>query len=73
MVGGDVQHPRTKIITNDALLFIFSPDFKVIEIFIFQGMRNNAPQLYRMLCDGFLDNTIVSVRDASKRLREEGE
>ena len=68
---GDVQHPRTKIITNDALLFIFSPDFTVIEIFIFQGMRNNATQLYRMLCDGFLDKTIATVRDTSERLREE--
>lgn len=40
--------------TNDAILFVFSNDYKEMELFIARGLRNNQKQLYSLLYDSEL-------------------
>lgn len=63
---GDIQNPKTKIITNDALLIVFSSDLTQMELFIARDHRNDARQLYQMLCDGILDTEIEALRKLAK-------
>ena len=58
---GDVRNPKTGIISDDALLFIISPDEKEIVILIIKGQRNLAKQLYQMLYDGFLEEEVKDI------------
>lgn len=44
--------------TPDALLMIFNADYKVIEIYIARGQRNNRLALYNLLSDGELNEEI---------------
>jgi hypothetical protein len=53
---GDVYHAQ------DAILYIFSKDWQVIELFIIRGQRNNRQGLYHLLCDGELDQEIDLLR-----------
>jgi hypothetical protein len=55
---GDTAH------TNDALLFVFSSDYKQIELFVARGMRNHSQQLFKLLKNGQL-------RDDMSRLRQQ--
>jgi hypothetical protein len=48
--------------TSDALLIIFSEDYKIIELFIARGQRNNRRNLYILLVDGELDREIEILR-----------
>lgn len=48
--------------TNDALLFLFSPDYKQIEVFVARGYKNNAKSLCSLFLDGELDAEIDVLR-----------
>jgi len=48
--------------TGDALLMIFSDNYRIIELFIARGQRNNRRNLYILLVDGELDNEIAFLR-----------
>ena len=53
--------------TQDAALFIFSADWKTIEIFISRGQKNNRRGLYTLLCDQQLDHEIETLRNHAKK------
>lgn len=46
---GDVAH------TDDALLFVFSDDYKQVEVFVARGLKNHQKGLFALLVDGELD------------------
>jgi len=48
--------------TNDALLFLFNPDFTQIDVFVARGQRNNKRQLYELLADGELNSEIEQLK-----------
>lgn len=52
--------------STDAILFIFSNDWKVIEIFIARGQRNNRRNLYHLVCDTEIDHEIEAMRNQAK-------
>lgn len=57
---GDTAH------TNDALLFVFSEDYKQIEIFVARGMKNHQKGLFALLEDGELDEEMAQLRQQAK-------
>lgn len=62
---GDVMHPKTRILTKDAIIIILSPDFTEIEIFVAPGLRNESRILYQQVIDGLLDDEIEWLRGQS--------
>ena len=52
--------------TNDALLFVFSEDYKQIEVFIARGMKNNVKGLFALFADGELAREMESLRQQAK-------
>lgn len=54
------------VTTNDALLFLFSEDYKQIEIFVARGLKNHQKQLFFLFVDGELDNEIEQLRQQAK-------
>jgi len=57
---GDINH------SSDAILIVFSNDWKCIELFIGRGQKNNRRNLYILLCDGELDHEIETLRNRAK-------
>lgn len=49
--------------TNDALLFLFSADYKKMEVFVVRGGKNNQKMLHTMFVDGELDEDIEHLRE----------
>jgi|WetSurMetagenome_2_1015567.scaffolds.fasta_scaffold08895_8 hypothetical protein len=54
--------------TDDALLFLFSDDYKQLEIFVARGLKNNVKGLYTLFIDGELDEEIDLLRKAAKQI-----
>lgn len=52
--------------TDDALLFLFSADYKKMEIFVVRGRKNNQKMLHTMFVDGELDEDIERLREQAK-------
>lgn len=52
--------------TNDALLFLFSDDYKQIEVFVARGLKQNQLALYVLFADGELDDEIAQLRKQAK-------
>lgn len=52
--------------TDDALLFLFSEDYKKMEIFVIRGRKNNQKMLFTMFVDGELDEDIGHLRGQAK-------
>ncbi len=48
--------------TNDALLFVFDPDYTEINVFVARGQANNKQQLYFLLSDGELNADIEHLK-----------
>lgn len=48
--------------TDDALLFLFSTDYKKMEVFVVRGGKNNQKMLYTMFADGELDEEVEYLR-----------
>lgn len=51
--------------TNDALLFIFSEDYRSVEVFVARDLKNNEKGLYFLFTDGELDEEIARLRQQS--------
>jgi hypothetical protein len=49
--------------TGDALLMIFSDNYRIIELFISRGQRNNRRNLYILLADHELDHELDILRN----------
>lgn len=52
--------------TNDALLFLFTEDYKQIEVFVSRGMKNHVKGLFALFADGELDDEITTLRQRAK-------
>lgn len=61
---GDVAH------TNDALLFLFSEDYKEIEIFVARGLKNHQKGLFSLFADGELADDVEQLRQQAKPINE---
>lgn len=57
---GDVAH------TNDALLFLFSEDYREIEIFVARGLKNHQKGLFSLFADGELADEVEQLRQQAK-------
>lgn len=52
--------------TNDALLFLFSKDYREIEIFVARGLKNHVKGLYNLFSDGELTDEMEQLRQQAK-------
>lgn len=52
--------------TEDAMLFLFSEDYKRLEIFIARGHKRNRVNLFNLFADGELDAECAALREAAK-------
>ena len=52
--------------TNDALLFLFADDYKVIEVFVARGLKNNTKGLFALFVNGELADEIQTLRQQAK-------
>ena len=57
---GDVAH------TTDALLFLFSEDYREIEIFVARGLKNHQKGLFSLFADGELADEVEQLRQLAK-------
>ena len=48
------------------MLFLFSEDYKQLEIFIARGHKRNRVNLYNLFADGELDDEVEAMRKAAK-------
>ena len=52
--------------TGDALLFLFSDDYRQIEIFVARGLKNHAKGLFALFADGELADEMEYLRQQAK-------
>lgn len=52
--------------TGDALLFLFSEDYRQIEIFVARGLKNHAKGLFTLFADGELADEMECLRQQAK-------
>lgn len=52
--------------TGDALLFLFSEDYRQIEIFVARGLKNHAKGLFALFADGELADEVEQLRRQAK-------
>lgn len=52
--------------TNDGLLFLFSEDYKQLEIFVARGYKNNIQNLCNLFLDKELDDEITALKSRVK-------
>lgn len=52
--------------TNDALLFLFSEDYRQIEIFVARGLKNHSKGLFALFADGELSDEISALRQQAE-------
>ena len=52
--------------TNDVLLFLFSEDYRQIEIFVARGLKNHSKGLFALYADGELSEEIEQLRAQAK-------
>lgn len=52
--------------TGDALLFLFSEDYRQIEIFVARGLKNHAKGLFILFADGELADEMECLRQQAK-------
>lgn len=52
--------------TNDCLLFLFSEDYKQVEVFVARGYKNHSKSLFTLFADGELKADIESLRRQAK-------
>jgi hypothetical protein len=48
--------------TNDGLLFLFTEDYKQVEVFVARGYKNNIKNLCNLFLDGELDDEMNALR-----------
>lgn len=54
--------------THDALLFVFSNDYSIMEIFIARGYKNNRKRLFDILYDNELCDELHQLRERAVNL-----
>ncbi len=52
--------------TTDALLFLFSEDYKQLEVFVARGYKNNQQQVFHQFLEGDFDAEINILRERAK-------
>lgn len=52
--------------TGDALLFLFSEDYRQIEIFVARGLKNHVKGLFALFVDGELADEMECLRQQAK-------
>ena len=52
--------------TEDAMLFLFTEDYKQLEIFIARGHKRNRVNLFNLFADGELDAEVEALRSEAK-------
>lgn len=52
--------------SSDALLVIFTQDYRQIELFIGRGQKHNRRNLFHLLCDNELEGEIETLRNQAK-------
>lgn len=66
----DLDHPLMgygdMVNTNDALLFLFSEDYKQIDVFVARGYKNNQKALFDVFVDGELADEMEQLRQQTK-------
>lgn len=66
----DLDHPLMgygdMVNTNDALLFLFSEDYKQIEVFVARGLKNHPIGLFNVFVDGEFADEIEQLRQQAK-------
>lgn len=55
--------------TEDAILFLFSDDYKEMELFIARGYKNNVQGLFGLFQEGELDEEIKNIRARAKQVK----
>ena len=55
--------------TNDAILFLFSEDYKEVEVFIARGYKNDVRALFNLFCDGELDRELEAIRTRANLIK----
>lgn len=63
---GDIQNPKTKEKTNDAVLILVSPSFNEIELFVCPNMKSQSGALYEAFKKGYFDKQIQWFRNNSE-------
>lgn len=48
--------------TNDALLFLFTEDYRVVEVFVARGLKNSKNHLFTRFVEGELSQEIEALR-----------
>lgn len=49
--------------TSDALLFVFSPDYRTVEIYVARGLKNHKRTLFELFVDGELTEDMQRVKE----------
>ena len=52
--------------TNDGLLFLFSDDYSMFEVFVARGYKNNIKNLFNMFTDGELEDELTKMREFAR-------
>ena len=55
--------------TNDAILFLFSEDYKEVEVFIARGYKNDVRALFNLFSDGELDRELEAIRTRANQIK----
>ena len=66
MYHGDIQNPKTKEKTNDAVLILLNPSFDEIELFVCSGMKSQSGALYEAFKKGYFHKHIIWFRNNSE-------
>lgn len=56
--------------TQDAILFVISPDYSSMELFIARGYKNNQRGLYSLLLDGELNSELERIRQQATIIKK---
>lgn len=54
--------------SSDAILLVFKDDYRVIELYVARGQKNNQRNIYNLLCDGELNNEIQLLKEHAQKL-----
>lgn len=52
--------------TNDALIFVFAPDYSAVEVYVAPGMRYNQRQLWEAFAAGAYTREVMELKAASR-------
>lgn len=59
---GDVYY------TSDAILLVFKDNYRLIEVYVARGKKNDRMNIYYLLCDGELNNEMETLKKNAQKL-----